>query len=155
MFVHDFVLVDVSADAVLRRLDDPDRSWLVDHAEAGAADGDAVFLRIGLPGAGGRIRKKTEVIIEQSYVRSDATVYQICWRATGVPWLFPELRADLEVAPVGEASTQVTLFGRYEPPLGVAGRLADAAALHRVAEACVRGFLTSLAERLRQEAATR
>jgi hypothetical protein len=67
------------------------------------------------------------------------------WQATVVPWLFSELRADLEIAPVGGWSTQISLFGLHDPPLGVADRIADATVLHRVAQASVPAFLRLIA----------
>jgi hypothetical protein len=44
--------------------------------------------------------------------------------------------------------TQLTLRGRYEPPLGTLGRQIDRLLLHRVAEATVRSFMRRLAESL-------
>jgi hypothetical protein len=67
--------------------------------------------------------------------------------------LFPRLETDLEIAPLGAAITQITLRGRYEPPLGRPGRLLDEALLHRVAEATARSFLKRLAQAI--EDATR
>ena len=58
------------------------------------------------------------------------------------------LHGDLRVAPLGAQRTQITLEGRYEPPLGAIGRRLDTIVLHRVAEASVRNFLELVARAL-------
>jgi hypothetical protein len=58
------------------------------------------------------------------------------------------MSADLEVAPLDENLTQLTLRGRYEPPLGAVGRRIDRLLMHRVAEASVRAFLGRLVSTL-------
>jgi hypothetical protein len=80
--------------------------------------------------------------------RNEVTIVPIKWQATGSPGLFPGLEADLEVAAIGPMFTQLTLRGRYEPPLGTLGRQIDRLLLHRVAEATVRSFMRRLAESL-------
>jgi hypothetical protein len=42
----------------------------------------------------------------------------------------------------------MTLMGRYQPPGGALGRRVDELLLHRLADATVRAFLTSLATSL-------
>ena len=59
--------------------------------------------------------------------------------------MFPALDADLEVAPLGTGSTQLSISARYVPPLGKIGRLIDRAVLSRVAEATVKDFLDRVA----------
>jgi len=54
------------------------------------------------------------------------------------------MSADLEIAPLDAELTQLTLRGRYEPPLGAVGRRLDRLLMHRVAEASVRAFLGRL-----------
>jgi hypothetical protein len=72
------------------------------------------------------------------------TVVPLTWRATGAPGLFPVLSADLEIAPLDLELTQLTIHGRYEPPLGAIGRRIDRLLMHRIAEASVRAFLGRL-----------
>lgn len=69
----------------------------------------------------------------------------VTWRAAGHDQLFPVLTADLEVEPLGDEATQVSLMGTYRPPLSVVGGAADALVGHRIAQACVRTFVESLA----------
>ncbi|MGO9657576.1 MAG: hypothetical protein ACLQVK_05935 [Acidimicrobiales bacterium] len=69
-------------------------------------------------------------------------------RRQGRGSLFPALDADLELCPLGESQTELTLRGRYQPPGGALGRRIDQLLLHRLADATVRAFVTSLAARL-------
>ncbi|MBV9311281.1 MAG: hypothetical protein JOZ73_10630 [Solirubrobacterales bacterium] len=86
--------------------------------------------------------------VEPAYHRGDRLILPIHWWASGAAALFPRLEADLELAPLGDASTEITLMGRYDPPLAARGRQADRLLLHRVAEASVRSFLTRVAAAL-------
>ena len=55
------------------------------------------------------------------------------------------LEAELEFASLGTELTQLSLSGRYQPPLGLIGRTIDRALLSRVAEATIKDFLDRLA----------
>src|SRR5947209_1091267 len=60
------------------------------------------------------------------------------WKATIHAALFPSMTAALELMPLvegGDPVTQVSIIGEYHAPLGVVGRVADAVAGHRLAEA--------------------
>jgi hypothetical protein len=49
---------------------------------------------------------------------------------------------------MGPARSQLSLSARYAPPRGAAGKLADRALLHRVAEATIQDFVDRTAEAL-------
>jgi hypothetical protein len=73
------------------------------------------------------------------------------WEDAGRPGFFPILDATLEVAPVKagrHGMTQLGLFGRYRPPFGRLGVLADQLAGHQIVVESVEGFLDELVERL-------
>ena len=70
------------------------------------------------------------------------------WWAPGATRLYPHLDGDLEFAPLGSRSTQITLMGSYDPPFGFVGRRADVMLLHRVAETSIRAFLAHVARNL-------
>jgi len=53
--------------------------------------------------------------------------------------------AELELASLGPQLTQLSLSGRYQPPLGLVGRTIDKALLSRVAEATIKDFVDRLA----------
>lgn len=65
----------------------------------------------------------------------------------------PVLEGDLELEALLGGRSWLALVGSYQPPGGFIGGLADAAAGHRVAEACVRRFVLDVATRLQYCAA--
>ena len=74
----------------------------------------------------------------------------IRWEDAAHPGLFPILDGTLEVAPVRAGRhpmTQLGLFGRYRPPLGRLGGLADNVAGHRIAVESVERCLDDLVAR--------
>ncbi len=107
--------------------------------------GDVLLAEVGF---GERLRVAREVMIELGPpVRSSSkVVFPLRWRAAEHPGLFPALDADLEVAPLGEARTQLAMSARYVPPFGAIGRAIDRAVLSRVAEATLKDFLDRLGD---------
>ena len=73
------------------------------------------------------------------------------WQAAKASSLFPAMHAELSVYPLSAEETQLDFLGRYAPPLGLFGEVADALVGHRIAEACVHRFVEDVATRLRQE----
>ena len=148
MLLHDFAYVPIPAAQVCERILADDGAWLAPLASAAAGEGEALRLRVGPLEALPMLGKSVTVRVGQSISRSDVTVVPLTWQATSAPGLFPVLSADLEVASLGEHMTQLTLHGRYDPPLGAVGRRMDRLLMHRIAEATVRGFLSRLADGL-------
>jgi hypothetical protein len=75
----------------------------------------------------------------------------IRWEAARHPGFFPLLDATLDFTPATGwtgTSTQVKLSGRYRPPLGRVGELADTLAGKQLAVESVQGFLDELVRRL-------
>ena len=74
----------------------------------------------------------------------------IHWEDRRHPGLFPLLEATLEFIPVAvrRPTTQVALRGRYPPPLGGLGGVADNIVGNRVARQSVHAFLDELADHL-------
>lgn len=73
------------------------------------------------------------------------------WEDARHPRLFPVLDAVLEFVPVDSGHHQVTqvgLIGRYRPPGGVVGGLADRVAGEDIAADAVAGFVSEVAHRL-------
>jgi hypothetical protein len=58
----------------------------------------------------------------------------------------PVLSADLEIAALGAARTELTLMGRCDPPLGALGRRLDQLLFQRIAEASIRSFVRRVAD---------
>jgi hypothetical protein len=61
---------------------------------------------------------------------------------------FPRFDGALSLEAASPKATTLTLEGRYEPPLGGAGKLFDAALGHRIAEATARELLKEIADRI-------
>ncbi|HVM41243.1 MAG TPA: hypothetical protein VM618_10750 [Acidimicrobiia bacterium] len=130
MFVYDFAHVATPFDEVL------------DHVLAGdlaalAPDGDAPRL--------------VELQVGRARAQQDGTVsIPIRWAAPRLHGLYPEMQADVSIAPL-EGGTYISLRGNYAPPLGKMGAAADRYAMHRLAEVHARGVLrrivTALVER--------
>lgn len=154
MLLHDFAYVPVSAARVCERVLASDNEWLVPLAAAAMDEGEALRLRVGPLGALPMLGKTVSCEIGQALTRGDMTVVPLTWTATSTPGLFPVLSADLEIAPLGLQLTQLTIHGRYEPPLGAVGRRLDRLLMHRIAEATVRAFLVRLVSTLAAEPGT-
>jgi hypothetical protein len=148
MLLHDFAYVPVSAARVCARITGEDGAFLVPLAAAAMSEGEALRLRIGPLGAVPLFAKTVRVEVGEPLERDEVTVVPLTWKATATPGLFPVMSADLEVVALDAELTQLTLRGRYEPPLGVVGRRLDRLLMHRIAEASVRSFLGQLAATL-------
>lgn len=125
-------------------VDDP-RRWLPGLATDANHRGDVLLAEVGF---GERVRVKRQVVLELGPpVRSRTkTAIPLRWKASDHPGLFPALEADLEIAPLGDAGTQLSMSARYVPPLGAVGRAIDRALLSRVAEATLKNFLDAVGE---------
>jgi hypothetical protein len=148
MLLHDFAYVPIPAARVCERILAEGGGWLAPLAIAAADEGEALRLRVGPLEALPMLGKSVIVRVGEPISRSEVTVVPLTWQATSAPGLFPVLSADLEVASLGDQMTQLTLHGRYDPPLGAIGRRMDRLLMHRIAEATVRGFLSRLADGL-------
>jgi len=107
--------------------------------------GQHLLAEVGFPVDGHRVSKQVEIDVGTPVESAGKTWIPITWRATGPTGLFPVLEAELEFASLGTELTQLSLSGRYQPPLGLVGRTIDKALLSRVAEATIKDFLDRLA----------
>ena len=86
----------------------------------------------------------------------DENVAQLAlhWEDAHQPRLFPVMEAVLELAPLTAGRhrvTQVGLVGRYRPPLGRLGAVADTLAGHRLMMESVAHFVDDIADRIEAE----
>lgn len=112
------------------------------------ADLGRLQARVGPDGWPELLAKTVEIRLGPVRQHGDITLLAFSWHAVGPGSLFPVLDADLEVSPLGDDRTEVSLKGRYEPPGGALGRSIDRFLLHRLADATVRAFLSRLAAQL-------
>jgi len=144
MFARYFVELAIAPERVGAALAEDPATWMTHLAEHANRRGDALLAEVGF---GDDIRIARTVAIEFApQVRAgNKAIFPFRWSASGPAGVFPALDADLEVAPLGTGSTQLSISARYVPPLGKIGRLIDRAVLSRVAEATVKDFLDRVA----------
>jgi hypothetical protein len=153
MFIRYFVEIDQPYDIVeVTLLDDPQR-WIPGLASKAGAMSDALLAEVGFGTNGTRVEKKVLLRVHPPITFPSRLLLPIQWRPSSAHGLFPELHADLEIAPMGPRRTHLSISARYEPPLGVLGRTLDRAMLHRVAELTVKDFLDRTAAALSDAAA--
>jgi hypothetical protein len=90
------------------------------------------------------------MVLGEAQVGVHSARLPIRWEDATRPGLFPILDATLEVAPVRagrRAMTQLGLFGRYRPPFGRLGALADNLAGNAIVVESVDRFLDRLVDR--------
>ena len=152
MLIHDFVQVDRDYDEIRARVLADPRALIAASAGSAYRDGERLSVRLTPLSNHPSLGKTVEVDLADPYEREDQLVLPMHWWAPGATRLYPHLDGDLEFAPLGALSTQLTLMGSYDPPLGFVGRHADVLLLHRVAEASIRSFLVSVSRNLDQPA---
>jgi hypothetical protein len=149
MFVRYFVTVDREFDEVAREFLKGAASWVPAVAVSADSAGGRLLSELGFEVASRRISRRIDVKLGEPLRREGVMLVPIEWRASRVASLFPALTGDVEIAGIGANLTQVGLSGTYEPPFGPAGRLADRALLHRVAELTVKDFVDQVGRRLK------
>jgi hypothetical protein len=154
MLIQDFVQIDLGFDEVRARVRADPHAFIAENAGAAYRHGERLSLRltplIGIP----RLGKSIDVDLAEPYEREDRLVIPMHWWAPGATRLFPHLDGDLEFAPLGAKTSQITLMGSYDPPLGFIGRRADVLLLHHIAEASIRSFLIRVSRNLEKPALT-
>lgn len=148
MFARYYVELARPFEALEARLFDDPGTWVPGLLEAAEDRGQRLLAEVGLGPEGRRIDKKVEIELGSPQGTPSVRVLPISWRATGPQWLFPRLDGDIELAALGSARTQLSISARYQPPMGVVGRVLDRALLHRVAEATLKDFLEGVADHL-------
>lgn len=153
MILHDFVTVDLPATEVCRAVLDG-TALLAESASSAYARGESLRMRVGPAGSRSGFAKTVELAVGEPIARDDSVTIPLMWEVAGAAGLFPRLDASLEIAPVSADLTQITLFGRYDPPLGRLGEGLDRLVLHRLAENTIAMFLAEVAERITASFAT-
>ncbi|MDA8317173.1 MAG: Rrf2 family transcriptional regulator [Actinomycetota bacterium] len=151
--VFDDVQIELGAATVAERLQ-ASGSWLARHASAASAEGEAVRVRVG-PGGPAWLGKTVGVHLGPVRDTEGTLAIPVTWEATGPSALFPRLEGELRVVPIDPDRSQLSLAGRYRPPLGRAGLVLDEVLLVHVARAAVRSFLRQIAWALEETARSR
>jgi hypothetical protein len=69
---------------------------------------------------------------------------QLSWEPVDHQDIYPIVTADLEIEPIDDRRTMVSLLASYQPPLGRIGAVVDRVAMHRLAESALRRFFEGL-----------
>src|SRR5438105_378567 len=125
MFIHDFIRIPVSYASARAYVTVAATECLVESGGQAYRDGERLLTRVGPRDGSAVFSKRVEVTLGIPYPRGAAMVVPIFWVATGAALLFPSLEGDLEVAPLPDGNTQLSLQATYEPPLGMVGRGMD------------------------------
>lgn len=133
------VETEVTADA---------EHWMPAMAQRANGHGVKLLSELGFDVGALRIGRRIEVKLGAPRRTAGVTLVAVRWRAATRAGLFPALEGQLEIAKLGLTTTQVGLSASYEPPLGLVGKIADRALLHRVAEVTVQDFMGRIGERL-------
>jgi hypothetical protein len=144
MFARYFVELPIAAERVETALSRDPSTWMSHMAEHANRRGDDLLAGVGF-GEEHRIARTVAIEFAPVVHTGKKAVFPFQWSASGPGGLFPALDADLEVAPLGTASSQLAISARYTPPLGKFGALMDRAVLSRVAEATIKDFLDRVA----------
>ena len=147
MILYDFISVELPAAEVRRAVLERD-GLLSESTTTAYAHGEHLLLRVGPTGSNACLAKTVAVQVGTTEIHGECLNLPLLWKAVGTPCLFPRVDASLEVAPIAPTLTQLTIFGRYDPPLGQLGQSLDRLLLHRVAEHTIRAFLGEMARRL-------
>jgi hypothetical protein len=148
VFLRYFVTIDRAAPEVEEVFEAGVGSWIPALVQKANGDSMQLLTELGFDVAKRRIEKKIEVTVGRPKRTVGATLVPIRWQAVSTSWLFPALEGQLEIAPLGTSKTQLGLSAAYDPPLGLAGKIADRALLHRVAEVTIKDFLESVGRRI-------
>jgi hypothetical protein len=114
----------------------------------------AATLRVGVGALeiGADVKIAVRAVNEKVSALGDRrTDLEIAWTAAKAAGLFPYMEATLSVYPLSSRESQIDLYGRYRPPLGVVGTALDAMVGHRIAEASVLRFVQDIAARVNAE----
>jgi hypothetical protein len=144
MFARYFVELEIEPDQVRDLLLRGPESWLPALATAATYQGDVLLAQVGF-GQEVRIERTVAVELGSPLALASKTILPLRWTPSGTSGLFPTLDADLEIARLEDARTQLAMSARYAPPLGAVGRVVDRMVMFRVAEATIKDFLDRVA----------
>lgn len=145
MFVQYFGMVPIPLEVAESRLLGL-MDGLSESADIAYRHGEELLARIG--GGEGKVAKTVRLELGEPTHGESSTTLPFAWWATGTPFLFPTMDAELVLASMGPALTQVTLQGTYKPPIGPVGKALDRVLLHRFAEASVKDFVDRVVDEL-------
>ncbi|HLB62668.1 MAG TPA: hypothetical protein VJN50_08055 [Actinomycetota bacterium] len=150
MFVRYFVELPLPHGAVEAALLRNPGAWVQGLAQEAEDHGATLLAEVGF-GDSMRVERTVAIELAEPIRVGSKIMLPLRWTAAKRAALFPKLEADVEVAGIGPNRTQLSITGRYDPPLGAVGRAIDKALLHRIAEATIKDFLDRIARRIEDQ----
>ncbi|MGD0054788.1 MAG: hypothetical protein ABSC34_05040 [Acidimicrobiales bacterium] len=143
IFVEDFTDLERPFDALSERFSS-EGLWLAPFATTATQEGETLRMRIGPSWASGLVTREVQVTLWPVRERDNALARAISWVPSEWQSLFPLLEGDMELAPIGQGWSRLSLAVIYTVPLGAFGARVDRAVMHRVAASTVRSFLAQV-----------
>ncbi len=103
---------------------------------------------VGVHVAGIPVRKKVSVKFGEPVKMSTWAAIPISWKPTFGRKLLPVMEGKVDVTPVSNDETRLTVSGMYQPPLGRIGETLDETLMHNVAEGTVKELAEVIGQRL-------
>lgn len=150
MFLRYYVTVGRASHEIEAAFEAGVENWMPALVQEANGHGMQLLSELGFEIGTRRLERKIEVTVGQPRRTVGATLVPIRWQAASTSWMFPALDGQLEIAALGAAKTQLGVSATYDPPLGMVGKIADRALLHRVAEVTIKDFLERVGARLEQ-----
>jgi hypothetical protein len=147
--VRHYAYVDRPFAEVCRMLAREPERVLGHSGDAGAVREQLIGLHILRGGVD--LSREVRVVLGNLVLDEDAARLVLRWEDAERPNLFPVLEAALELTPVPAGrrpTTQVGLVGRYRPPFGRLGAVADTLAGHGLVLESVERFLDEITLRI-------
>jgi hypothetical protein len=148
MLLRYFIVIARPIEEIETNLATGAQKWMPALAWMANGQGQRLLSELGFEVGKRRMARRIEVELGALRPMGGVTLLPIRWRAASHAGLFPGLDGQLEIAPIGKTTTQLSLSASYEPPFGLLGKIADRALMHRVAEITVKDFLDRIGDRL-------
>ena len=148
MLLRHFVVIARPIEEIETDLATGAQKWMPALAWMSNGQGQRLLSELGFEVGKRPMARRIEVELGALRPMGGVTLLPIRWKAASHAGLFPGLEGQLEMAPIGKTTTQLSLSASYEPPFGVLGRIADRALMHRVAEITDKDFLDRIRDRL-------
>jgi len=153
MLVHGREVIDAPFDKVVACLGSETKELLGEVFERARAESHRLLARVGPAGSLRTFSKTVDVRSTPLRRHEGSVLLSFCWTAWDAGELFPALQADLELAPIGDAKTELLLRGSYDPPAGRLGHNLDRLFLHHLVDPTISAFMAAMSTALSEKVA--
>ena len=154
MFLKTYTELPVDFQRVLDAMREQPTEWLQEIASHLSYSRRRMLVEVGLGVQGHPLSRTARLEVGQPVASEHVASLPLRLEFDEHEGLLPSFTGSLDAAWLGEGRTHLALSAGYEPPLGILGRLADRALLHRVAEIVAHDLLGRIAEELTARVAT-